>query len=700
MRGKSATQQNGSASLPVNPILINEPEKNQSFWENLQENKAKIFLCQKICVFLVAFLVFANGIPNGFNVDDTYYTTKENPVARMGIKAIPKIFTTLTFHDNSNNSFDYRPIPMLTFVIQHQFLGDTPPISHFINVLIYSLVCLFIFTLLCLWFGPSKSWFAFFVTLLYAVHPLHTEVVDNIKNRDELLATFFCLSSMITAWKWHKTNKNGYFVLAFFLYIIGLLSKTSIIFYAAIVPMAFYFFTDMPVRKIILVSVTIFVVPYFLVGIYRDIFLPEQTRVFLFFENPLYVTHVPLEVRIATASYILGWYLYLHVIPYPLSFFYGYKYVRFLYWNNWMAIASIIPYLLLIFFILKNIRKKTIAVFGALFYVVCLLPYSNLFFSAPGMMAERFTFDSSLGYSILIVSFLYYLYKVVPDGFLINKNSKYLLATFSFFFISYAAMSMVRNTEWKNYWVLYSHDIKHLQNSVKANMFYGEQVSFKMNLYRAKYNQATGAEKDIYRDSIALYEREEKAPFLRALAVYPGYDDALNYLAAAYIHEDSFEKAKDYLLQTRIITPNNPDVRYNLAVIFERLAYSNVSLLDSSIKEFKTTISINPKSAAAYGELSQVYLIRKDTTLAISDLISGIRKIPDMPFLYMQLANIYLYKKDTLQGIYYYEKGAAVPNTYPPLLIFLENYYRNKNDTLKENYYKNKISTFRYVNEK
>ena len=694
---KSAEQPKRSHTSPGLPTPIKKTNQDQSFWNGLLEKKTKLFLYQKICVFLVAFLVFANGIQNGFNIDDNYYTTKENTVSTKGIKAIPVIFTTHTFKDNSNNSFDYRPIAMLSFALQHQFLSDTPATSHFISVFIYSFICLLVFVLLCLWFGPAKNWFVFFVTLLYAVHPLHTEVVDNIKNRDELLATLFCLLSMISAWKWHLTGKARYMVLSVFLLIIGLLCKNTIITYVAIMPIAFYFFTDMPVRKIILFFVILFISFALFIGLTKDHLLPKEHRSFLFFENPMYAPHLSLGIKTATASYILGWYSYLHIIPYPLSFYYGYTYVRLLHWNNLLPVLSLILYLTLIFLAVKNVHKKSIAAFGALFYLVCLLPYSNLFGPAPGMMAERFTFASSLGYCILLVSFLYYLCKIIPGFSPINKNSKYLLASFLCIFISYAAMSIARNTEWENNWVLYSHDIQHLQNSAKANMLYGEEIISKSNHYRQAFDQASGEEKQIYRDSMLQYQAEEKQIFKRTLAIVPDFNKALNDLAVAYIHEDSFEEAKKYLLQARALTPLNSDdiLHYNLGIVYRNLGINdhNISLIDSSVNEFKTAIGINPNYQTAYKSLSLTYLINKDTISALNTLLSGIKNIPDQSFLYEEIAKVYLYKKDTAHGIYYFEKGAQVSRPDPWLFQLLQRYYHSKNDTQKENFYRNKENT-------
>jgi hypothetical protein len=45
-------------------------------------------------------------------------------------------------------------------------------------------------------FGIDYQYIAFFAMLIFAVHPIHTEVVNSLKNRDELLGLFFALLSL------------------------------------------------------------------------------------------------------------------------------------------------------------------------------------------------------------------------------------------------------------------------------------------------------------------------------------------------------------------------------------------------------------------------------------------------------------------------------------------------------------------------
>lgn len=681
--------------------------KKKSFWAWINEDKAKLFFIQQISVFIIAFAVFSNSIPNGFNIDDGYYTTKDNTIANMGLRAIPMIFTTNTFNDDVNSAYEYRPVAMLSFALQHQFLDARPATGHFINVLIYSIFCVLVFVLLYRWFGMSKDWFALFIALIYTVHPLHTEVVDNIKNRDELLANLFGFMTLASLWKWHQTAKIRHAVSGIFVFILALLCKKTALTYVALVPMAFYFFSDMPVRKIALLVVVLFTVLIIML-LAQDHFLPNQQRVYLFIENPFWVGKYPLGVKTATISYILGWYFYLHIIPYPLSFYYGYKHVALFNWSDLLPVLSIVVHLVLLGFIIANFRRKKIFAFGGLFYLVCILPFANTIEPIAGIMGERFTFASSLGYCILLVSSVFYLFGINTDNFSLTKKSNYLLVTCFLIFISYAAMSIARNTKWESEWILYSNDIKHLQSSAKANILYSELVVEKTNYYRQQISKSSGPEKERYKDSLLMYEPDETQPLLRVLAVEPDLNKILNNLAVIYTRHDSFDLAKKYLLQERQFMGNNPPneaLHYNLGWVYENLSekQKKSSFLDSAINEYKTVLNINRNYSPAYWRLSHVYLNQHDTISALSILSEGIKIDSDIVTFYLELGNIYIYRKDTATAISWYEKGAETTNPDVAVFDYLQKYYGDRNNLQKERYYRNKKKhweTTRTINDK
>jgi hypothetical protein len=149
-------------------------------------------------LFLFSFVIYVNTIPNDYNLDDEL-VTQNHRLTSKGISAIPEIFTSPYYEDKAGYKYEYRPIVLISFAIEHTFFGDNPHVSHFFNVLLYSLLCVLFFQTLKLAFSSHKDLFPLIAALLFAAHPIHTEVVASIKNRDEIFALIFGLLSWRSA---------------------------------------------------------------------------------------------------------------------------------------------------------------------------------------------------------------------------------------------------------------------------------------------------------------------------------------------------------------------------------------------------------------------------------------------------------------------------------------------------------------------
>ncbi len=122
-----------------------------------------------------------------------------------GISAIPEIYSSPYYQDDMGYSYGYRPTTLASFAIEKSLLGESAIASHSVNLILYLITCLLIFFLLKRVF-PDKTEMALFTALLFTVHPIHTEVVASIKNRDEILALLFML---LAFWSfYHSKTKN------------------------------------------------------------------------------------------------------------------------------------------------------------------------------------------------------------------------------------------------------------------------------------------------------------------------------------------------------------------------------------------------------------------------------------------------------------------------------------------------------------
>lgn len=84
----------------------------------------------------------------------------------------------------------YRPITMLGFSLQWVAGNGSPLVFHAVNVVLYALLCAAVFWLAIELLPLHFAWIA---AALFAVHPLHVEVVANVVGQAELWAALFVI---------------------------------------------------------------------------------------------------------------------------------------------------------------------------------------------------------------------------------------------------------------------------------------------------------------------------------------------------------------------------------------------------------------------------------------------------------------------------------------------------------------------------
>lgn len=152
-------------------------------------------------VFILAAGIYFNSGFNGYALDDGIVIT-ENPYTKQGFAGISDIFSHETFSNIADQNAElsggrYRPLSIAMLAIEYQFFGANPGVNHFINVLMYALMCVLLFYLLKQYVFKTDLTAALIAALLFVVHPLHTDVVSNIKGRDEILCLLLLLVCII-----------------------------------------------------------------------------------------------------------------------------------------------------------------------------------------------------------------------------------------------------------------------------------------------------------------------------------------------------------------------------------------------------------------------------------------------------------------------------------------------------------------------
>uniref|UniRef100_A0A6G1S038 Transmembrane and tetratricopeptide repeat containing 3 n=1 Tax=Hypotaenidia okinawae TaxID=2861861 RepID=A0A6G1S038_9GRUI len=89
----------------------------------------------------------------------------------------------------------YRPLTVLTFRLNYLFSELNAVSYHFLNLVFHVVVCV-VFLKVCKLFLDNRS--SVVASLLFAVHPIHTEAVTGVVGRAELLSSIFFLAAFLS----------------------------------------------------------------------------------------------------------------------------------------------------------------------------------------------------------------------------------------------------------------------------------------------------------------------------------------------------------------------------------------------------------------------------------------------------------------------------------------------------------------------
>jgi len=193
-----------------------------------------------ILIALLAAVPYLNGIRNGFTFDDVPLVA-ENTRLRS-TSALGEAFTTDWWNGKRPQTLAYRPLTMTSFAIDYAMAraGQVDPAParlpaaaampfHVENVLWHAAASVALcFLVLELFASPGL---ALATAALFAVHPVHTEAVDGIVGRAELMSAGFAFLALLVASRILRDDPPGSLrpIVAGSLLFLALLSKEQAI---------------------------------------------------------------------------------------------------------------------------------------------------------------------------------------------------------------------------------------------------------------------------------------------------------------------------------------------------------------------------------------------------------------------------------------------------------------------------------------
>lgn len=542
----------------------------------------------------LAFLLYVNTFNHDYVLDD-FGVIKDNTQTKQGISAIPEIFkSSYRYGMNITDYTLYRPLTKAMFAVEWQLAPNKPFLSHFLNVLFFAISCLVLFKVLTKYLNGQLI-LPFIAVLLFVAHPIHAEVVANIKSRDEIIAFLLCLLSAGAYYDWIKENKTSKFVFATLCFFVSLFSKESTITFIAAMPLLFYFFTEAKSSHYYRTIGAMSVCTVIFLLIRRKI-LGDVISVTPMIDN--YIAGLPdfLSKKV-NAIYMLGYYVKTIIFPYPLISDGSYNHFKAVTITDWKFLLSLVVLLGAFIYGVMTFKKKSIASFSILFFFITVSVASNLFMIIGTNYGERLMYVPSLGYCLLIAFLLTKLFKsdLAAQTFTsistFFNNYKMPIIISSIIFLVYSAQAYNRSMEWKDNYTLYTTDLKKIPDSAHMLFYLANHIT--TDEYFALLPDST---------AIKGAQQEGIDYLTRAITVYPEYADG--YQRRAYIykqtHRDSLAEA-DYILSLKF-NPTNPVTCNNYAtLLFDQARFEDAKHF------FEQAVRYNPNYAHALNNLASSY---------------------------------------------------------------------------------------------
>ncbi len=668
----------------------------------LQKKENKLINIFKIIIIVTTFIFYYNAIFNHFSMDD-YHVNINNPIIAKGIAGIPEIFTT-EYADESGMTYGYRPMVRTSFALEYQFTSNmdiNPYISHFINILLYLLAVLLLYKVLRRLLQGYNPWFPFLVILLFIAHPTHTEVVASLKNRDVLLNFLFSFLAIWQFVKWADLNKVKYLIFGMISFLFALLSKETAIAQLAVFPLVLYFFTDIKLKKLgtFTAIATILVI---LVFVMRWLILPETSRELMMWENPLVQTDNFL-LHISSAIYIVGHYIKLLFIPFPLLYYYGYNMIPIVGFDNIWVILSLVVIITLLVIAAMKFKSKSLLSFAILYFFVNIAMYANLVAPVPGIVADRFVFFATLSFSIFIIWLFFKIFNINPHKKNNNNNRVTWVTLLTILIlIPYGYYVHIRNTHWQTQMSLYTADMSRLENSVKANALYGHELMKKANSELAKpvnpYKFIIGTinKAEQHYQKVVSLDSTHYSTWNNLGTIYSKiHGNQAKLRAQSHIKHNKpeeaekekknaikyFNKAIKYFKKATKFNPEYGSAYFNLAN-----AYELQNNYDSSVVYFRKTVEADGGEIVSMSRLANAFYKNNqiDSALIQNERITNKYPKSDQP--YINYGNYAFQNGDTTKAIQFFIKAVQL-GTNPDVSKFLNTYYNSIGDKKSADYY-------------
>ncbi len=578
----------------------------------------------------ICFLFYGSSLDNDYSLDDEFAYI-ENKNATQGLSNIEAIFTETTFSQADYN-YGFRPITTLSFAIENEIFDINSTVSHLINLFLYAISCWLFLCVIIQLFPKQQFLVSVSTVMLFLALPIHSEIANNVKCRDELLMLVFSLTATLL---WIKSLNNKWWLIvpAIFSLALAILSKKTGIIFLGIIPTAILFHPLFNWKKLFISIGILLSIPLGLRLLRKLTKTGEKLRIYSAGENPLFDPSIDVD-QLSFSINSLWFYLKKMFFTTELISYYGFNMIPI---NGYdiTSIISILIVLTLIIIAIKGLKNKTPISFGIIIMLGGLVPLLNWLVPLVGIVAERFATVATLGVSIFVC---FGIAELLPKISWIKKPTVAGAILLGIYLVAVFPTIQARNKEWKNKETLFFADVKKAPNSAVMNGLAGKIYFSKIPRLlsdRDKINMGKVAVNHL-KTSVNLVEDKYLLTDLGSLQ----FRALLDYKSAIKSYSRAIKLDSTY-----------PDPHFHLGWVY--LAQKDTS---NSIAEFEKAIEVNASYIAAYEPLLKQLVATQQYQKALDINEKGLKKHPKKLELVLNQANIYYIQKDVANSLKWLKK--------------------------------------------
>ncbi len=582
--------------------------------------KSNVNVKQQITAFILiaaaSWIVYGNSLGNEFVFDDLDQVV--NKYSIQSFKNIPDILGL------TGDKPDYRPIRTISYCIDYFFSGLNPAGYHVFNIFYHIVASMILYLIAGHLLKNHKI--ALITAILFAVHPVHTDAVTYISGRRDVLSTLFYLAGFYWFLLFRSSPRKKYLLLTVAAYLLGLFTKEM----AVTLPVLLVAYDvcyepgeqtnisrGISIRRIISISRIINIIKKYKYQ-YLLLFLAGGLYTWFVLQN-YSMTVLTAEKRVLQSAYKGTRYsnlltaarivcFYIKILFFPLTLNADYSYNAFPLSQSFFEIKTIFSFVLLAAIILLTVRfrRKTPAVFAALWFFITILPVSRII-PHHEMVAEHYLYLPSAGFCLLLAWLAAQTWRF-PKA----RIAGYLVL--AIIIILFSARTVVRNRDWKDPLTLWGKTVEIAPDCARAHNNYGAFLHKKglnekavIHLNRAleiaptyflpHHNLAL-----LYYNTEGWSEKVEQE-IERCLEQNQNYPLAHFNRGWFYHQEGWLEKARCEYEQTLMLRPHHVRAMVNLAAI-----HYQAGGLDEALELCQRAAAVNPNNYEVQHNLGKLYL--------------------------------------------------------------------------------------------